>query len=334
MTRDAKIGLLLGLIFIFVIAFIINGLPKLRGKAESGSSNGQMVGLQNATPGIGGPQREVQRVLRPSIRVVNRMEDQVQAVPETQVEIEAPTVSGEELRYQRDLPAGTSVANTQIETEPDRLLQQAIETANESVDEGPPMIDIGPVSTPISTPRPEPAAVVDAGAGRVVKPRAARVKSYVVAPGDNLATIAQKVYGAEEGNRHVNIERIFKVNRGVLKSADEIYVGQKLKIPALANSLVAVRPSDVLSGDQFDRRETVGERRAPSGKANAGANTAGEGSRQYKQYVVLENDSLWKIAAEQLGNGSRYKEIVKLNADVLKDEDVVAVSMRLKMPVK
>ena len=30
MTSDAKIGLLLGLIFIFVIAFVINGLPSLR----------------------------------------------------------------------------------------------------------------------------------------------------------------------------------------------------------------------------------------------------------------------------------------------------------------
>ena len=30
MTSDAKIGLLLGLVFIFVIAFVINGLPSLR----------------------------------------------------------------------------------------------------------------------------------------------------------------------------------------------------------------------------------------------------------------------------------------------------------------
>ena len=30
MTSDAKIGLLLGLVFIFVIAFVINGLPNLR----------------------------------------------------------------------------------------------------------------------------------------------------------------------------------------------------------------------------------------------------------------------------------------------------------------
>jgi hypothetical protein len=30
MTSDAKVGLLLGLFFIFVIAFIINGLPRFR----------------------------------------------------------------------------------------------------------------------------------------------------------------------------------------------------------------------------------------------------------------------------------------------------------------
>ena len=37
MTSDAKIGLLLGLVFIFVIAFIINGLPNFgdRSKAEA-----------------------------------------------------------------------------------------------------------------------------------------------------------------------------------------------------------------------------------------------------------------------------------------------------------
>ena len=30
MTSDAKIGLLLGLVFIFIIAFVINGLPRFK----------------------------------------------------------------------------------------------------------------------------------------------------------------------------------------------------------------------------------------------------------------------------------------------------------------
>ncbi|MHC4521263.1 MAG: hypothetical protein ACYTAS_21930, partial [Planctomycetota bacterium] len=35
MTSDAKIGLLLGLVFIFVIAFIINGLPNFGNRSQS-----------------------------------------------------------------------------------------------------------------------------------------------------------------------------------------------------------------------------------------------------------------------------------------------------------
>ena len=35
MTSDAKIGLLLGLVFIFIIAFVINGLPRFRNATDS-----------------------------------------------------------------------------------------------------------------------------------------------------------------------------------------------------------------------------------------------------------------------------------------------------------
>ena len=35
MTSDAKIGLLLGLVFIFVIAFIINGLPNFGNRSQA-----------------------------------------------------------------------------------------------------------------------------------------------------------------------------------------------------------------------------------------------------------------------------------------------------------
>jgi nucleoid-associated protein YgaU len=43
---------------------------------------------------------------------------------------------------------------------------------------------------------------------------------------------------------------------------------------------------------------------------------------------------LWRIAAEKLGDGSRYKEIAKLNAGVLDGEDNLVVGMRLKIPAR
>ena len=55
---------------------------------------------------------------------------------------------------------------------------------------------------------------------------------------------------------------------------------------------------------------------------------------QSKRYVVREGDSLWRIAAEKLGDGNRFCEITKLNTDILNDEGSLAVGMQLKIPVR
>jgi len=42
-----------------------------------------------------------------------------------------------------------------------------------------------------------------------------------------------------------------------------------------------------------------------------------------KKYTVVAGDSLWKIAANHLGNGAKYPEIIKANPGKLKDENSV-----------
>ena len=59
MTSDAKIGLLLGLVFIFVIAFIINGLPGLHHKDDGNKLTTNMVGLQSNQSGLGANERKI-----------------------------------------------------------------------------------------------------------------------------------------------------------------------------------------------------------------------------------------------------------------------------------
>ena len=56
--------------------------------------------------------------------------------------------------------------------------------------------------------------------------------------------------------------------------------------------------------------------------------------KQIKEYVVREGDNLWRVAAAQLGDPTRYKEICKLNAGRLKDEDTLSVGMRLYLPAQ
>jgi len=51
-------------------------------------------------------------------------------------------------------------------------------------------------------------------------------------------------------------------------------------------------------------------------------------------YVVKENDNLWKIASEQLGDGNAWAAIKDLNKDILKGGDAVRPNMRLRLPAK
>ena len=54
---------------------------------------------------------------------------------------------------------------------------------------------------------------------------------YDVKPGDTLSKIAKQFYG--DANKY---HQIFEANRPMLKDPDEIYPGQKLRIPALATA--------------------------------------------------------------------------------------------------
>ena len=121
--------------------------------------------------------------------------------------------------------------------------------------------------------------------------------------------------------------RIFEANRNLLKAADEIKVGQKLIIPPLRSSASAENKSKSgLASSIFEKVKSIGRERLPLKKPNR--------ARQGKSYTVRDGDSLWKIAAEQLGDGSRYTEVAKLNDDVLSDEDSLTVGMTLKMPAQ
>ena len=57
-------------------------------------------------------------------------------------------------------------------------------------------------------------------------PAAVVYETYVVKPGDSLSKIAKQSYG--NGN---DWNRIFEANKDILKDPNNIFPGQKLKIP-------------------------------------------------------------------------------------------------------
>ncbi len=281
MTSDAKIGLLLGLVFIFIIAFIINGLPSFRHKTNSNELTTNMTTFDDGQLGIGIKERKTQETL-------NRMEldEKLQSQ-----DIQA-SADGQDVRSITPLPESLSMAKG-----PDK-------------------------STEIEHKNPSPAGAQEA----MVKIQPAWPKSYVVSEDDNLASIAKKLYGPEQGNRRINIDRIFEVNRRLLKSPDEIYVGQKLIIPPPSNLTQDESKIDnVFSSTMFEKVESISKKLL---------STDGGGTKNERWYTVREDDNLWKIAAAKLGNGNRYTEITKLNADIIDDENNITVGMRLKIPAR
>lgn len=289
MTSDAKIGLLLGLAFIFIIAFIINGLPRFRSATNNSELTTNMVSSQNDALGIGGKERKAQEAFNWTEQVKEQALEEVQP----------PLEGQEDVRFKMQLPQNIStVKDTSI-----KEVAYAVEPAAPE-----PMTDEKTVVN-----EPEPA-----------KP--ALPKVYVVCDGDNLADIAKKFYGPEEGNRRANIMRIFAANRNLLTSPHEIYVGQKLIIPPLrASEPDKNEAQSVFPSSMFEKVKSIGRKHFL---------TDDHKTKRSVQYIVREDDNLWRIAAEQLGDGSRYPEISKLNADVLENEDSLTVGMRLRIPAE
>ncbi len=52
-----------------------------------------------------------------------------------------------------------------------------------------------------------------------------------------------------------------------------------------------------------------------------------------KLYTIKSGDSLWSIAQNQLGDGNRFKEILKLNPKISAKSNL-AIGAKLKIPVK
>jgi hypothetical protein len=111
----------------------------------------------------------------------------------------------------------------------------------------------------------------------------------------------------------------FQNNSILPASSDENSLQQSLVIPKLSETELDKVIWGVFPSSMFEKVESIGKRHI---------STESKG----RHYVVKEGDSLWSIAAERLGDGSRYKEISKLNTDVLKNDHDLTIGMRLSLP--
>lgn len=329
MTSDAKIGLLLGLVFIFVIAFIINGLPNLRPQTSKAEVSTTMVPMADTDFGVADKAQKAQEVFG-----WGDVPGQQQAFRDTTgpAAVEEPGSSGEQSQTAdnqgvRSVFPVPSIENLLEYLTPAVQPKGQVTTVTMDVPKQP----VEPPTAVTQQPKPEPAAPQPGTRaaetrGTLKPPSAPAERTYVVADGENLASVAKKVYGPEEGNRIVNIQRIFEANKDILKSIDEVRAGQKLVIPPLPPASVKRdTPADVLPKTLFEKVDAIRKQ----AQANLPPKTA-----DTRWYVVQDGDNLWKIASNQLGSGPRWEEIAKLNADILESSEKLDVGMKIRLPAK
>lgn len=271
MTADAKVGLLLGLVFIVIIAFLINGLPNFL-KAVSPEDV-----LDTA----------IEMPTHQELVIDPRIVETARGLQESEVPLRQ-TTPPQEVVVLDDSSSGLGSVEP-IQPQPQVAVQ---------------VPDI-----PVETNQPEPITE--------------KARIHVVQPGENLAVIAQKYYGKEEGNRRIVIHKIYEWNALTLDSEDKVRVGDKLTIPTLDQMFS--KPSKTVSSTKTPEKtllEKFSDFFEPSSKANT---TRG--------YVVQIGDTLWGISEKTLGDGKRYKEIIKLNKDI-KNADGLVAGMKLKLPDK
>ena len=275
MTADAKVGLLLGLFFIVIIAFLVNGLPPyIQQKNTTPPSatiitpSGQDMGLGSSIPEVAhrlyepratagqrttAPPQEM-LVQDPSpeqplqVEIPNLVPTQPTpvvvvntppALTPTQITPEAPKAKTHVVESGEILPViakhyyGPEEGNR-------RIVIQKLYEANSSVLKSPDHVCVGQKLTiPQLTELLRTDEVVKAPSATkgviekisdlfvpVEKKDIRSISEYTVREGDSLWAIAQQSLG--DGNRY---KEIAKLNKGKIKSVNDVPVGTRLKLP-------------------------------------------------------------------------------------------------------
>jgi nucleoid-associated protein YgaU len=150
-------------------------------------------------------------------------------------------------------------------------------------------------------------------------------RKYTAVSGDTLSKMASRFLG---GNTKANRDAIVRANPSLRADPNRVIVGHVYVIPATPAAAPAAPPAGVANNTPSTPAE-------PSAASTTGSTDPSVTASQPQYwYTVKENDSLWSIAADQLGNGSAWTAIKDLNSDLLKGSDVVHPNMRLRLPAK
>lgn len=368
MTKETKIGLLVGLAFIILFAIILSEKGANRGvespvlsiadATDDGSGSGSIPPLHDDG----------------KLPIEERLPVMVDAdLDETAPIMDQP--SEEELVSNSGATDGAA-----LPTLPDWLVERLnlpVEGsgANDDtslrespIDTTPILVDSRDFDERIPEERPDRTAIASTGrvsdrtaanAGRRSEPaqpirsRPATIKAiHTVQPSECLGKIAARYYGRSTPAR---VKAIFDANRDVLKEIHSVRADDRLRIPALDDGEdVAIAGLQGLNGLEFVPAGSVvgdGNVRIPiplDNDSNIDSRTAGRSNRNndrsrivrnsipsstFRWYEIRSGDSLSGIARRELGSERRFAEIYDLNRDRLSNKHKLKPGVKIRLPL-
>ncbi|MBN1354070.1 MAG: LysM peptidoglycan-binding domain-containing protein [Candidatus Omnitrophica bacterium] len=139
-------------------------------------------------------------------------------------------------------------------------------------------------------------------------------RDYVIKKNDTLEKIAQEELGGSHRWKY-----LYEFNKDRIKNPDKLEEGTVIKIPVEQEAQKAVIIEEEAEPGIDEEAMTAGSEEP----------TVSGGTRSYS---IKKDDSLWKIAKRELGDGNRWKEIYELNKGKIKNPDKLVAGMKITIP--
>ncbi len=298
MTRETKIGLLVGLAFIIVIGILLS--DHLSNTNESPVASMQVAG-STLRAGLGEPSNDdVAPLLHPPQNISPRQRitthDEMVRKPIGQgVVLVNP--GNANLNLPEQIPAPPHQDQPRPETPAERLQREAIARGEEVTPIDP--NEAGTAPKPPVLPMPPV----------VPQPTKPVVATYKAQSGDTLGMIALHAMGS---NNKANREAIVAANASLKSNRNLIVAGRSYTIPGASVRATTPSPATPVTREETAPVETVAD----------------------NFYVVQSGDTLWSIAVDETGSASGVATIKELNQNLLGDSDQVRPNMKLRLPAK
>ncbi len=357
MTRETKVGLLIGLGVILLIGIIISDSLSIANQQEGADLAGFGPRAQDSVDPDANPRPAAAPAHRVGPAAPPPSEIPTIATPE---ELDAEPAAPEPIREPPPImPLQTALA---VDHEPAHRpigfpLGQPAAQAPQDPRDPEPQADPAPLEPPARlTPPP-----IRTTAGPTY---------HMVQPGQTLFEIAEEYYGDGELWRHIAANNPGRVrSNGHVNQHVRLLIPQRPDAPAVSagspaeprrtvqTSRVTVNAGDTLSAiarrhlgdasrwdelldanrDQLDRPEDLRSGmtlRLPSGESFTVPSVRPERApaRAARTYTVRAGESLYAIAERTLGDGERWRDIQAANRDTVPDPDDVQAGQVLKIP--